>query len=163
MPKKPTAPQGNSPLEIWLRTLLLPYLYSLELTSVVGFKKKANPHGGFALVKDTEPAAGGAEFPFQVYRSDPDYLHIMLTEGWIVTTGVPFQPTNMETYVGLTENATNWVYMEIETDSATIAASTTLPTWSTSKIMVAKVVTTTAAASLTITQILRENPQIPCV
>jgi hypothetical protein len=163
MQKKPTQPQGNGPLEVWLRTLLLPYIYSLELTSVVGLRKIANPSGGYALVKQPDASSAATEFPFQVYRSDLDYLRIMLTPGYIVTTGEPFQPTNMDTYVGLGENTTNYVYLDIESASATIVATTTLPTWSTSKIMVAKVVTTTTAAELTITQILRENPQIPCV
>jgi len=162
MQKKPTQPQGSGPLEVWIRTLLLPYIYSLELTSVVGLRKIANPSGGYALVKDNDARGPAVEFPFQVYRSDPDLLRFMLTPGYIVTTGEPFEPTNIGTYVALGENVTGWIYLDITSTEATIVATTTLPTWSVNKILVAKVVTTTFAAAPTITQILRENPQVPC-
>jgi len=86
----------------------------------------------------------------------------MLTPGWIVTTGDPFEPANMRDYIGLAENSIYRVYLEVTSTAATIVASTTIQTVSVNRIFVAKVVTTLTTEPLTITQILRENPQIPC-
>jgi len=56
--KKPTPPQGDGPLEVWIRTVLLPFVYSLQLTSIVGGRKQQNPSGGYSLVLGEDKAAG---------------------------------------------------------------------------------------------------------
>jgi hypothetical protein len=99
MQKKPTQPQGSGPLEVWLRTLLLPYIYSLELTSVVGLRKIANPSGGYALVKDSE-TKGGPSGSLS-YEGEWVASRGYIKDNIVRVTVVPAEPAAGVNYTGL--------------------------------------------------------------
>lgn len=113
---------------------------------------------------DFQGGGGTGDAPWRVYRSDPAALKFQLTRGYVITDGDVFSPINFSTEFTLSPSSTYWAYVVIDGINTTIYFSTTRPAWALDTIAIAKIITPASAAGTdTITQILAENIQIPCL
>jgi hypothetical protein len=113
---------------------------------------------------DFQGGGGTGDSPWRVYRSDPAALKFQLTRGYVITDGDVFSPINYSTEFTLSPSSTYWAYVVIDGIDTTIHFSTTRPAWALDTIAIAKIVTPASGGGAdTITQILAENIQIPCL
>lgn len=159
-PKRPTPPQGNEPLAVWVRAALLPWIESLELIGIIGGQKKTSAYGGYSLI--INPTGSSAEaHPFKIYATDESALKFKLTQGYVITTGEEFSPTNMTTEFTLTAGVKTRFYLNVTSNAATISTSTSVLTNSVNRLLIGWV-STVDPANLVFRQLIRDHVHIPC-
>lgn len=106
----------------------------------------------------------GSQFPFQIRRSST-WLKFQVGEGWVITTGEPIVPTNMDTDITITAGVEfYWLYLALTTTTATVTSSASLPAWAVSMVPIGWIDTLTDEADevSTIYQMLHDNVYVPC-
>lgn len=106
----------------------------------------------------------GIELPFQIYQTTT-WLKFKVTTGYVITTGVAVTPALVETEFTITSGVLRyWFYLDL-TAAATVAASSTLPTWGIDIIPIGWVDTSTYSAESrsVIYQFTRDHVFSPCV
>ena len=118
-----------------------------------------NPSGRRQIYAD-----GAAPTPFEIYQTDT-WLKYKVKQGYVITTGEPIEPTNIETEITITAGVEfYWIYVSLTATTATVLSSATLPTWSISIVPIGWVDTLTGEADTiaTINQFLHDNIFVPC-
>lgn len=102
--------------------------------------------------------------PFQIVQST-DWLTYKIVTGKVIITGDPIPVSGLNSDITVDAGASRfWIYVELTTTTATIAASATTPTFSTELIPIGWVDTTDTGNEIgVITQFLHDNIFSPCV
>jgi len=115
-------------------------------------------------LKDFDDSASGDVQPFKIYQTT-SWLTFKVMTGYVITTGNPIVPSMIETSFTLSSGvALYWFYVDMTATTAEIKTSSTTLPWSSSKIPIGWVDTSTGAASSasTISQFVRDHIFNPC-
>jgi hypothetical protein len=162
LPKRPT---GNDPEALFMQWVFDELTIFGRLVSVPGkISFERTTRGIIPVLNPQRGNAAGEQYPFRIYKGTT-WLNAKVATGHILTTGDLVTPSNVDTDLTLvTATAKNWIYVDLTSTTATLAASATLPTWAVDKIPIGYVDTTNTSAELqVITQIRKEHIFDPCL
>jgi hypothetical protein len=115
--------------------------------------------------RNTPPTEPGA-YPFRIRRGD-DWLHYIVGEGHIITTGNPLVVvTGLETPLAVTASVSKfYIYCEMTATAAEFKTAASAPLWDVTKIPIGWIDTLTNEADERgiITQFWKQNIFNPCV
>lgn len=143
---------------------LIDYCASLRPVQSKDTFYEHGPNGVVRRARVSGPQPGVNDFPFEIYQSDT-WLKYKVKTGYVITTGEPIEPTNIETEITLAAGVEfYWIYASLTTTTATILSSATLPAWSVSIVPIGWVDTLTGEADTVaeIHQFLHDNIFVPC-
>ena len=153
---------GTHPLASWGNKLLRAARASV-VVSGHGYNATTTPAGTFLKI---ETGQDGITFPFKIVPGST-WLKFKVTTGYVITTGAPFVPTDVDTEFTLTSGVAKYYFLLTMTDATTaeISVSSTLPVWSVEIVPIGWVDTNTYSGSSrsVIYQFCRENIFSPCV
>ena len=122
-------------------------------------------NGVFITIKDRQYETDAETFPFQIYQSGT-WLKYKVKTGYYITTGNPITVTAIETEFTLTSGVLRyWFYIDASGATPEVKTSSTTLDWSSNKIPLGWVDTSTGSTANVSTpyQFVRDHIFNPCI